>query len=211
MADYPYHIVQRGNNRQVVFNDNQDREFYLARVFRYLEESNCGIYAYCLMDNHVHMLVNPKGGTALAKFMLKTSLTYTQYFNRKYKRSGRLWECRFFSSLVSDEKYLHAVRHYIEQNPVRAGVVTEANLYPWSSCRLGRNLEYKIVSPRAIDEQDKMAFAGRSGSEGRQDGKDIEFIRIQTSRGAANRADAIYNKFLSGSRPHLAWKPARKA
>jgi putative transposase len=130
---YPHHIIQRGNNRQAVFFDNEDKRFYLELLKKYSRECGNRIHAYCLMDNHVHMLATPLRYDSLAKAMQKLSLSFTQHINRKHKRTGRLWECRFHSSLVDREGYLWAVCRYIERNPVRAKMVNKPSQYEWSS------------------------------------------------------------------------------
>ncbi|MEK6564481.1 MAG: transposase [Candidatus Omnitrophota bacterium] len=139
-ADYPHHIIQRGNNRQLVFFDDADRQLYLKLLRKYSLECGCRVKAYCLMDNHVHLLLVPLEGVALAKTMQKLSLTFTQHINKKYKRTGRLWECRFHSCLVDKDVYLWAVCKYIERNPVRAGIVVYPQEYSWSSARISTAL-----------------------------------------------------------------------
>ena len=135
VAGYPHHITQRGNNKERVFFDDEDRRFYLNLLQRYKDKFEMKILAYCLMGNHVHVLAVPEKETSLARGIGGTNLLYTQYINRKYNRSGRLWQNRFFSSVVEKEPYLWAVMKYIEQNPVRAKVVKRAEDYEWSSAR----------------------------------------------------------------------------
>lgn len=130
---FPHHIIQRGNNRENVFLDNDDHYFYLKLLKRYSERTNTSILSYSLMTNHVHLLLNPKEEKSLAKMMQGVALCYTQYFNKKYGRTGRLWECRHYSSVIDGESYLWAVSRYIEKNPVRAGMVSRVADYPYSS------------------------------------------------------------------------------
>ena len=132
---YPYHITQRGNNREAVFLDDEDSVFYLDALERYKDKYGIKILAYCLMGNHIHIFAVPKRETSLARGIGGTNLLYTQYINRKYKRSGRLWQNRFFSTIVEEEPYLWVVVRYIEQNPVRAKLLKKAEDYPWSSAR----------------------------------------------------------------------------
>jgi len=132
---YPHHITQRGNNKETVFFDNKDRQFYLDALQRYRNKYGMEIWAYCLMGNHIHILAVSKKEASLARGIGGTNLIYTQYINRKYKRSGRLWQNRFFSTIVEKEPYLWAVARYIERNPIRAGLVKKAEDYPWSSAR----------------------------------------------------------------------------
>ena len=134
-AGYPHHITQRGNNKEKVFFDDEDRRLYLDILQRYKNKYGIKILAYCLMGNHVHILVVPGQEMALARAMGGTNLVYTQHVNRKYHRSGRLWQNRFFSSVVEEEPYLWAVMRYMEQNPVRAKLVKKAEEYRWSSAR----------------------------------------------------------------------------
>jgi len=134
-AGYPYHIVHRGNNKQGIFFDDGDRRKYLYLLKKYTGECGCSVFAYCLMSNHVHMLVVPDSEVSLPKTMQKLSLTYAQFINDKYARSGRLWESRYYSALIDKENYLLTVVRYIEQNPVRAKIVGKAVDYEWSSAQ----------------------------------------------------------------------------
>ena len=134
--NYPHHITQRGNNRETAFFEDEDREFYLKILSKYSHQWTFEIWAYCLMPNHVHILAVPKKQESLAKGIGSTNLVYTQYINRKYKRSGRLWQNRFFSTIIEKEFYLWAVARYIELNPVRANFVERAEDYVWSSARV---------------------------------------------------------------------------
>jgi putative transposase len=138
---YPHHIIQRGNNREKVFLDKEDYEQYRFFLETYSEKKEASIVAYCLMPNHVHMLIRPSDDEGLAKMMQGVTLCYTQYFNRKKGRTGRLWECRYHSTLVDGDRYLWTVSRYIENNPVRGGIVKRPEDYLYSSARshiLGR-------------------------------------------------------------------------
>ena len=130
---YPHHIIQRGNNRESVFFDDEDRNQYLSLLKKYSEKWSAPVLAYCLMSNHVHLMVKPLSDDSLYKMMQGLTLCYTQYVNRKYQRTGRLWESRYHSCIVDKEQYLWAVARYIEQNPVRAKIVKKAETYPYSS------------------------------------------------------------------------------
>jgi len=132
---YPHHVVQRGNNREKAFLDKEDYGTYLAYLKKYATEKKAVILAYCLMPNHVHLLVRPLGENALSKMMQGIALCYTQYFNRKNKRTGCLWECRYHSTVIDEETYLWAVSKYIEGNPVRARIVESPEAYRYSSAR----------------------------------------------------------------------------
>ena len=135
VPDYPHHVTQRGNNRSFVFYDNEDRENYLDILGNYARRYFLQIWAYCLMGNHVHLLVVPEKEDSLARGIGLTNQVYTQYLNRKLKQSGRVWQNRFFSCIIESDQYLWAVARYIERNPVKAGLVVRAEEYRWSSAK----------------------------------------------------------------------------
>lgn len=132
---YPHHVTQRGNNREPVFFDDEDRWTYLNLLNHYSQKYLVDIWAYCLMTNHLHLLAVPREPAGLASGIGRVNMTYTQYVNRKYQRTGRIWQNRFFSSVVDSDQYFWAVARYIENNPVTAGLVNSAEDYQWSSAR----------------------------------------------------------------------------
>ncbi len=113
-----------------------------------------------MMTNHVHILAVPASDVSLSRCIGRTNLLYTQHFNRKYKRSGRLWQNRFFSTIIDTESYLWAVARYIEQNPVKSMLVTRPEDYLWSSCRANiRGQEDGLVTGKGwLDEKDREAY-----------------------------------------------------
>src|SRR5690606_33730611 len=117
------HLVQRGNNRQICFAATRDYQCYLDWLREYASKTGCHIHAYVLMTNHVHLLVSFERTAAVGEMMKGLGQCYAQYFNRHYQRSGSLWEGRYRSCLVQEERYLLACQRYIELNPVRAGMV----------------------------------------------------------------------------------------
>lgn len=135
----PLHAIQRGNNRAACFAEDEDRSFFLHHLGRLAKQEECGIHAYCLMTNHVHLLMTPTREEGCSKLLQRLSLLHTQYWNRKYRRSGTLWEGRYRSCLVESESYLLACYRYIELNPVRAGIVEYPGEFRWSS--YGANAE----------------------------------------------------------------------
>lgn len=134
-AGFPHHVVQRGNNREQVFFEEKDRKQYLSLLKKYSVKWESSVMAYCLMSNHVHLLIKPASDESLCKMMQGLTFCYTQYVNRIYQRTGRLWESRYHSCIVDQAKYLWAVARYIEQNPVRAGMVEKPEDYFYSSAR----------------------------------------------------------------------------
>jgi putative transposase len=135
LAGVPVHVIQRGNNRSPCFVSDEDRSFYLFHLSRALGRFGCELHAYCLMTNHVHLLLTPKREESCALLMKHMGQLHSQYFNKIYKRSGSLWEGRFRSCLVQSERYLLTCYCYIELNPLRAGLVSHPGQYRWSSYR----------------------------------------------------------------------------
>lgn len=129
----PYHIVQRGNNREVCFIEPENYQFYLELWQDLSVKYQVAVHAYCLMTNHIHFLVTPATDDSISKTMKTVGSRYAQYINKKYKRTGTLWEGRHKSSLVQSERYLLTCSRYIELNPVRAAMVERPEEYKWSS------------------------------------------------------------------------------
>ena len=127
------HIIQRGNNRAACFAAESDYLTYLATLRVLARRHECKVHAYCLMTNHVHLLVTPATDEACGLLMRDLGRTYVGYFNRRHARTGTLWEGRFRSSLTESAEYVLACYRYIEMNPVRAGMVARPGEYPWSS------------------------------------------------------------------------------
>ena len=128
----PHHITQRGNNKQDIFIVDDDRKVYLKFLRDYCAKYRFKIHSYCLMNNHVHIIGVPEQEESLAKAIGRTHFRYSQYFNSFHGRSGHLWQGRFYSCIL-DQKYYANAMHYVEQNPVRAGIVERAWEYQWSS------------------------------------------------------------------------------
>src|SRR4249919_1693805 len=127
------HIIQRGNNRAACFRSDSDYLVYLAHLRQLSEKYDCAIHAYCLMTNHVHLLMTPSEAVACTGLMRDLGQRYVQYFNREHERTGTLWEGRFRSCLAESPRYVLACHRYIELNPVRAGMVDHPSGYLWSS------------------------------------------------------------------------------
>jgi putative transposase len=134
VPNYPHHITQRGNNRQDVFFTDDDYHLYLALLKRHALEHGLDLLGYCLMTNHVHLIAIPHDKEALASAVGKTHWKYAQIINRLHKRSGHLWQDRFYSCALDGPHLLQAMA-YLELNPVRAQMVRRAWEYPWSSAK----------------------------------------------------------------------------
>ena len=133
IVGYPCHIILRGNNRCAVFHSDKDRRFFIECIEDAKKRTKSKLYAYCLMTNHTHLLIEPSSENGIAKMIQSIGRRYVQYINQSYKRTGTLWEGRFKSSLISKDEYLLACSRYIELNPVRAKMAEKPGDYPWSS------------------------------------------------------------------------------
>lgn len=129
----PQHVIQRGNDRQPCFRAHADYRRYLADLLQASRRFQCAIHAYVLMTNHVHLLVTPAGKGDVSRMMQAIGRRYVGWFNACYARTGTLWEGRFKSMLVGDDRYFLTCQRYIELNPVRAGLARHPASYAWSS------------------------------------------------------------------------------
>jgi len=136
MPNMPQHLIQRGNNRQVCFYADEDYLLYLDWLANYAAKFKCQIHAYVLMTNHVHLLATSQQSESVGLMMKALSQRYVQYINRRYKRTGTLWEGRYRSCPIQAETYLLACQRYIELNPVRANIASHPAEYRWSSYRI---------------------------------------------------------------------------
>ena len=136
LPNHPHHLVQRGHNRQAVFVEDSDFLFYLSTLREWKNRLACRLHAYCLMTNHVHLVVDPGDDPhRLGKLMKRVAGRYTQFVNRIEGRTGSAWEGRYRSSPIDSERYLLACCRYIELNPCRGGLVARPEHYRWSSYR----------------------------------------------------------------------------
>lgn len=131
----PHHVIQRGNNRQAIFFEPEDYRVFLDCLRIAKHKCRAHLYAYVLMANHVHLLLEPTQAGDLGRLMQSVGRRYVRYINDTYRRSGTLWEGRFKSAVVSRDEYLIVCSRYIELNPVRAGMVAHPADYQWSSYR----------------------------------------------------------------------------
>jgi putative transposase len=127
-----YHVIQRGNERKNIFLCDDDKLRFLETLERMKTKYGFLVYAYCLMDNHVHLLINDNGND-ISQIIKSMNISYAYYFNRIYKRCGHLFQDRFKSERIDDDSYLLEVSRYIHNNPVKAGIVKVQSEYKWSS------------------------------------------------------------------------------
>lgn len=133
LAAHPHHVIQRGNNRQSICLDRTDFQTLKDVLAASAQRHQVAVHAFVLMDNHFHLLATPPTDDALPKMMQTLGRSYVRYFNDRHQRTGTLWEGRYKSTLIESERYLLACMAYIDLNPVRAGLVTNAADYAWSS------------------------------------------------------------------------------
>ena len=141
IPNQPQHIIQRGNNRQVIFVADADYQFFRDNLIDASVKHGLAIHAYVWMTNHIHLLATPQFEDSISKVFQSVGRKYVQYFNYTYKRSGTLWEGRYRATVVDSEQYLLKIMRYIELNPVRANMTEHPAGYPWSSYT--RNAEGK--------------------------------------------------------------------
>lgn len=125
------HIIVRGIGKQILFESEEDYQKYLDLIKRFMKDTSLEIMAYCLMENHVHLLIHDEEGE-ISGFMKRLGISYAAYYNNKYARTGHLFQDRYKSEPITDEKYLLTVFRYILNNPVKAGIA-DADKYEWSS------------------------------------------------------------------------------
>ena len=128
-----YHLIARGNNRQHLFQETSDFQRFLDLTARAKARHSSKLYHYCLMSNHIHLLLEVASGKDLPKFMQFLLQSYGRRFQKKIGHVGHVWQGRYKSPLVSQESYFLEAGRYIERNPLRAGMVQDLKDYPWSS------------------------------------------------------------------------------
>lgn len=176
---HPHHVTQRGNRCQQTFFSDSDYRRYKRYLAEACQLTGTAIWAWCLMPNHVHLVLVPTAGDGLAKAMAETHRRYARSINAREGWSGHLWQSRF-ASFVMDEPYLLACARYVELNPVRASLAASAERWPWSSARahlggsddglvdpqplLDRWPDWRAVIDAGLDEEARQAIRARERS-----------------------------------------------
>ena len=193
------HLIIRGNNKQIIFEDENDCKFFIKRMGMYCREMEIRISAYCLMENHVHMLVNDPLD-AVGQMMKKLENCYARYYNSKYERCGHLFQGRFLSEPVDDERYLMVVFRYILNNPRKAGICP-ASQYRWSSYKAffkeKCSLDLSFVKDRFPTDEAYREYIGTEN-----DDECLEYNQTRKSEGADAGAIAMIREcfeVVSGS------------
>lgn len=136
-----YHVYNRGHNKQRIFINHKDYSRYLKRAHEYIDKHKVSLFAYCLMPNHIHLLIRHRqdGDVPIDRFIHRLHTAYTMYFNKKYERVGSVFQGRFKAKLVDTDEYLLHVSRYIHINPIELfhaqgrALISELRAYPWSS------------------------------------------------------------------------------
>jgi len=183
-----YHVICRGNQRQVIFRGDADRKYYLDLLEQYRERYGFKVYAYVLMSNHVHLLIET-GRVALSKIMQGLQLRYTGYFNRKYKKVGHLFQGRYKAILCDRDAYLLELVRYLHLNPERMRAPMDAGNYRWSSHRayLGQDSVVKIETAAVLGEFASSAGKARLAylkfiAEGKDAGHQADYYDVRDQR-----------------------------
>jgi len=204
----PRHITQCGNRRENGFFTNDDRHAYLNWLGEYSEEHQIDVLAYCLMTNHIHLVVVPTTENGRNRVLKPLHMRYAQRINREKGWKGHLWQGRYFSSLL-DDAYLWAAIRYIERNPVRAKMVRKAERYLWSSaaahCGLQENslLTQKLKWKKQFDQ-----FTGWSTWLGEGDDvSQLSVLRRNIDKGLLSGSERFIKKLEKLTRQMLQYRP----
>lgn len=182
----PVHLVHRGNNRQQIFTCTGDFLLFRRVIEDAFGELEVRVHSYVLMTNHVHLLLTPQGEHDISRALQTAIRRYTGYFNKRYSRTGFLWDSRAHATVIEEDRYLLACHRYIDMNPVRAGLVERAGEYLWSSHNYYAKAEpdslltpHNVVRALAVDDHAR-ALAYRALFETPLDPQTLGAIRQAT-------------------------------
>jgi putative transposase len=185
LPNTPHHVVQRGHNRNVVFVEEADYRFYLDSLRKFKLCYGVKVYAWCLMTNHVHLILDPLDKPdSISMLMKRLAGRQTRRVNKLENRTGSLWDGRFKLSPIETDEYLLQCCRYIELNPVRAGLVADATLYCWSSFRekIGENITGILDQDESYLGLSNPKKEYRSFVEQGIDDSEYQFIRERLAR-----------------------------
>ncbi len=206
-AKVPHHITQRGNRKEDVFFEDDDRHTYLKWLAEYSAKHKVDVLAYCLMTNHVHLILRPKEDTGLQKVLKPLHMRYAQYINKVNGWTGHFWQGRYFSSAL-DENYTWAAIRYVERNPIRAGMVEVAEDYKWSSAAAHCGLKPEPMlynfskHERAVSEDAWSKWLSFECSS-----KDMDILEKHVVKGLPCGGDSFVNKLEKLAGHGLRYKP----
>jgi putative transposase len=194
IPDVPHHITQRGNNKQDVFFTDEDKAVFLKILKEQSDKYGLIIDGYCLMTNHIHIIATPRKKDSLSRTMGRTNLLYAQYINYMHGLIGHLWQNRFFSCPM-DMRYFYTALCYIEQNPVRAGMVRKPWKYRWSSAAFhtGGEDEFSMMD-KARWERQVSGLDWKDVLQKRQEGLELDKVRVYCRTGRPLGTDKFISK-----------------
>ena len=190
IADLPHHVTQRGNRREAIFFEDGDHEIYRDLLAEQTRKAGVEVWAYCLMPNHVHLILTPKRADGLGLAVGETHRRYTNFINARGRWTGHLFQSRF-ASVAMDEAHLMAAVCYVSLNPVRARLVAHAEDWPWSSVRAHlAGADDQLVTVRPVLDRTP-SFADLL-----QGDRDEAFTTLRRSEGTGRPVGAA--EFVSG-------------
>ncbi len=193
IPNMPHHIVQRGHDRKAVFVDNCDYQYYLDNLREWKQKLGVRVYSYCLMTNHIHLVVEPGNeASVISELMKRLAAKQTRWVNRLERRSGSLWEGRFKISPIDRDNYLLQCCRYVELNPVKAKMVASPDQYQWSSyrARIGDDVTNWL--------DDDPVYLALSSARNRRQTRYQEFVESKDDSATLMIATAIARNQLTG-------------
>jgi len=203
----PHHITQRGNRRDDVFFCDNDKQLYLDWLIEYCLKYKVTLLSYCLMDNHVHLVLVPETADGLQKVLKPLHMRYAQYINKQQGWTGHLWQGRFFSSAL-DEQHTYSAIRYVERNPIEAKMVEQAEDYKWSSaahhCGFVENkaLSHKANKLIAVTQDDWSEWLTKKDSKAM-----TELLERNTEKGLPCGNDSFIAKLEQLAKRSLRYRP----
>lgn len=189
-----YHVMARGNNKNKIFLDEEDKYKYLKIISRKKEKFSFLLYSYALMDNHIHLVINENEST-ISEIMKSINVSYVMYFNKKYDRVGHLFQGRFKSEVVDSDQYLLSLIRYVHNNPVKANIVKDLNDYLWTSYKYyaEKNKEdYLVDSNRILSMiSDNKVNAIKAFIKFSKENNEDIYLDIENAKQIKNKDEAI--------------------
>ncbi|MBI4447163.1 MAG: transposase [Acidobacteria bacterium] len=188
----PHHVTQRGNRRCEFYRDSEDHEVYLFLLNKQVQIYSLELFSYCCMTNHVHLVATPADGKSLSSAMRDLHSAFAIYFNRKYNFTGHLVQNRFYSCVLDPAHFWAAIR-YVEQNPVRAALVAQAEDYRWSSAQAHCGLEENpLLAP--LPSTPGLITYWSEWLAGEEDESRLRSLRLQTRTGRPCGSDQFLDE-----------------
>ena len=184
-----FHVITQGIEKRFIFDKPEDIKYYIKIMYKIKEEHNINIIAYCIMNNHTHMLVETQVIEQLSKYMQRINTTYGKYYNKKYSRVGYVFRDRYKAEGIYSEKHLYNCIKYIHNNPVKAGICNKAEEYPYSN--------YKMMRTEFKEKYSSMAKSDYSNEENE------EYVFIDVDEKNEKPCDKIIEAYLKENKIDL--------